>query len=142
MKVVMRRLAVLLVPAAALTAAPAAHAATTTVHFSVQLAAAVPVAGCDVSVPEGSNGIAVLDAAVASQCISSYQKVDTQFGPKVTCINDVCEAPDATLNVVYWAIYVDSGYAQVGAGSLAFPADGSSLRFSYETWVTGLVPQP
>lgn len=54
-------------------------------------------------------------------------------------IDDLRGAPDAALNVTYWAIYVDGAYSEFGVTGLSFPTDGSTLGFSYETWLTGLV---
>jgi len=137
----MRKLAVLMLPALAavgIGVVPAAHA-TTTVHLDVSIATVVPQASCDVSVPDNANGVAVLDAAVASGCIDSYEVREDGF---LTCINQLCGAPDEALNITYWAIYVDGAYASKGIRDLTFPTDGTTLGLSYETWVTGFVPAP
>lgn len=140
----MRKLLLLALPALATVAVAApARASTTTVHLDVDVATAAPLADCDVTVPSGSNGLAVLDAAVSIGCIDSYRtETHAQFGEFVTCINDLCGAPDAALNLTYWAIYVDGSYASKGVTSLSLPSDGTALAFSYETWATYLVPAP
>ncbi|HVE94153.1 MAG TPA: hypothetical protein VNB24_04475, partial [Acidimicrobiales bacterium] len=48
----------------------------------------VVVEGCPVTVPDGSNGLVVLDTAVASGCptVTSYQ----QSGGFLNCLNGVC----------------------------------------------------
>lgn len=49
---------------------------------------------CQLSVPAGVGGIAVLDAAVAKGCINSYRTGYRQhYGLVIACINDVCDGP-------------------------------------------------
>lgn len=135
----MRRLALLLVPTLAVfgTTMPAA-ATPVVVHLDVDLALAAPLADCDVSVPAGSNGLAVLDAAVDVGCIDGYTLKPGQFAPYVQCIEktvDLCETPDETLNAVTWIIYVDGSLtpANFGVSELFFPPH-HSLELSYEPW--------
>lgn len=133
----MRKLAlfVLTVSIAFAVAARPAAAGTTTVHLDVDLATAVPLADCDVVVPVGANGIAVLDQAVADGCIDSYDTVTfAGFGEKVTCIDDVCETPEETLNALTWIVYTDGEQSDLGVSSMSFPTHGSTLGFSYEAW--------
>jgi hypothetical protein len=133
----MRKLALLVLAVCINLVVPARPAAAaTTVHLDVNLAVAAPLASCDVGVPDGANGLAVLDAAVAAGCIDSYDSATFPgLGEKVTCIDDLCETPDATLNALTWVIYVDGRAADLGVSSLTFPAHGSRLAFSYEPWV-------
>lgn len=138
-----RLLACLLTATLALVVVPPAVAADTTVHVDVDVAEAVELGDCDLSVPSGSNGLAVLDGAVAAGCIESYEtQTHPQFGAFVRCINDICAAPDETFNITYWALYVDGRYATLGVSALTFPDHGSTLGFNYETWATGLVTPP
>lgn len=122
-------------------AAPSQAATTTTVHLHVDVAGAAPMADCDVTVPTGANGIAVLSAAKATGCIDGYTtRNHPQFGVQVTCIEQVCQAPDEALNLTYWGIYLGDDYASTGVSGLSFPRDGRDLGFRYETWATYLVP--
>lgn len=122
------------------TARPAS-ATTTTVHLDVDLGAAVPVVDCDVVVDIGSNGLDVLDQAVADGCIVDYDTVTfTGFGEKVTCIKpnatvgNICETSDDTLNALTWLVYVDGQQSDLGVSALSFPTHGTTLGFSYEAW--------
>lgn len=139
----MRKLAllVLAVSSTVLLAARPAAAAAVTVHLDVDLATAVPLADCDVVVDAGSNGIDVLDQAVADGCIAGYDTVTfAGFGEKVTCIEvsttvgNVCETPDETLNALTWIVYTDGEQSDLGISSLSFPTHGTTLGFSYEAW--------
>ncbi|HLG01591.1 MAG TPA: hypothetical protein VI916_14070 [Acidimicrobiia bacterium] len=111
-----------------------AQAVDVTVHLDVDVVTAAPLADCDVSVPSGSSGLAVLDAAVANGCIESYETQTFGFGKLVTCINDLCQTPDETLNAVNWTVFVDGHVAGEGVSDLRFPADGTTLGFSYGPW--------
>ncbi|MEA3077996.1 MAG: hypothetical protein QOF60_2904 [Actinomycetota bacterium] len=133
----MRKLALLVLAVCINLVVPAhpAGATTTTVHLDVDLAIAAPLAGCDVNVPSGSNGLAVLDQAVTDGCIASYRtRTFAGLGEKVTCINDLCETPDETLNAVTWVVYVDGRASDLGVSSLNFPTHGTRLQFSFEPW--------
>jgi hypothetical protein len=133
----MRKLALLVLTVCinlVVVARPAA-ADTVTVHLDVDVATAVPMADCDVVVTSGANGLAVLDQAVADGCIDGYQtRTFTGLGEKVTCIDDVCETPDETLNALTWIVYVDGAQSELGVSSLSFPTHGTTLGFSYEAW--------
>ena len=132
----MRKLALLVLAALAATAviqAPPATA-TATIHLDVDYVLSVPIADCDVSVASGANGLDVLDAAVTSGCIDSYATEDFGFGLYVTCINDICETPAETFNAVNWTVVVDGRVSEFGVSDLAFPADGSTLQFSFGPW--------
>jgi hypothetical protein len=71
-----------------------AHAETVTVGFGFGTIAST-AAACQLSVPTGANGFAVLDAAVAKGCITSYKTTGRWNGYEgyavVRCINEVCE---------------------------------------------------
>lgn len=133
----MRKIFVSVVAALALfgVSVPSAPAAgTTVVHLDVDLAGAIEEADCDVTVPEGSDGLDVLDQAKLDGCINSYTTQDFGFGEYVDCINDICEQPSA-LPTVVWLIYLEDGsFADVGVSDLSFPDDGDVLAFSYEAW--------
>jgi hypothetical protein len=124
----------------ALVARPATATETTTVHLDVDLAGTVEVADCDVTIDEDGNGLDVLDAAVDAECIESYETTSYEWGEFVTCINDVCGAPDEALNATLWSIYVGGGLSDKGVSDLSFPEDGQAIQFSYETWLVSLLP--
>lgn len=137
----MRKLIVLALPAVAtLGLVTPASAADVTVHLDVTVAEAVPftlpTGDCDVSVPAGSNGLAVLDAAVESGCIESYATEEfPPYGAYVSCVNQVCGDGTSGLFLTYWLVYVDGVCASEGISSLTFPGDGDTLGLNYETWV-------
>lgn len=107
------------------------------VHLDVDLVGTVQHADCDLTVADGADGTDLLDEAVDDGCIDSYQTRD--FGPplgkQVTCIDGICQTPDETLNIVYWAIYVNCEYSPVGVSNMSL-SDGDVVEFSYETWAT------
>ena len=87
---------------------------------------------CNVTVPVGSDGAAVLDAAVASGCISSWSGTTYDFGTFVDCIDGICSAPPT-----YWAmslngVSTDYGISDYGA------TNGDVLGFDYVQWVVAL----
>ena len=68
---------------------------------------------CEVAVPEGSNGIAVLDAAVQAGCITSYETAEFEgFGRYITCVDGLCQVAGGL--VAYWALFFDDEFAQTG----------------------------
>lgn len=85
---------------------------------------------CHLSLPEGSNGIAVLDAAVSSGCISSYVLTTFGNGHYVSCINSRCEATG-----FYWGMYVNGIITCYGIDDFR-TGQGKELAFSYENWAT------
>jgi len=109
---------------------------TVTVHLDVDLAfRTVAVGDCDVTVDAGSDGVAVLDQAVVDGCIDSYKSEHFPgFGAFVTCINDICQTPDETLNAVFWMVYLDGEASDVGISKMSFSEAGHVLGFSYEPW--------
>lgn len=113
-----------------------AQGSTANVHLDVDLVGAVAIADCDLTVPDGSNGIALLDEALDTGCIDSYETRDFgALGDQVTCINDICQTPDETLNILFWGLYVNCSFSPVGVSFLSL-SDGDVVEFSYETWVT------
>jgi hypothetical protein len=119
-----------------------AHATTVTVTLDVSRGyppAVVPVAHCNVGVPVGADGIDVLNAGVASGCISSYQAPLSQYGHYVTCINSDCEAPagDPTLHgtLLYWRISENGKPACVGVDGFT-AAQGKVLGFTFTPTAT------
>src|SRR2546428_1357163 len=115
---------------------PARSAANVTVVLSVDYGARAGAqstgsAACPLSVPQGSDGIAVLNAAVANRCISSYST--TFGGGYITCVSGVCEGRlNAAVPVcAYWAI-ISTDVNAMNNGILAFSADnGDVLELSY-----------
>lgn len=102
----MRKLVVLFVFVTALLVPTRADAATVT--FGVSLATWLP-GTCAVDVPQGADGIDVLDAAQDEGCILSYETVDTSFGPYLKCVNGICDSV-----ATYWCLYYDGEPAHVG----------------------------
>lgn len=137
-----KRIALAMLMVAAIGVAVPAHAAT--VSMTLRIAAGGnpgAVKTCPVSVPAGANGKAVLDAAVASRCITSYQT--NSGGAYLTCIDPgaapVCEVGDGL--VTFWAIYVDGRTAEQGI--LGFSAaQGRQLTFAYTSWLACAATYP
>lgn len=107
-------------------------ASTIDVHLDVDLIGAGEHADCDLTVVDGATGIDLLDEAVSDGCIDSYRTRDFNFGEMVTCVDDICQTPDSTFNALFWAVYVNCGYAS-GVSSMSL-SDGDVVEFSYETW--------
>jgi hypothetical protein len=131
-KVLLCTLAVL-----ALSLSPA-RAADVTVDFGLSAGAYAPTALCALSVPDGADGIAVLDAAVEARCIESYESQDFgELGAFVNCINHICgqfvPTPAASAGT-YWAFYVDGAPSQTGVSFYEASA-GSEVAFVYEGFV-------
>lgn len=132
------------VAAAALAAlATPAHAADVTVGFALSVGTYAPTgAACPVSVPAGADGIAVLDAAVARACITSYSTVTYPgFGTFVTCIDNVCGQPGTGTAGTYWNMYengVSTGYGVDGFSAGA----GDELGFAYRVFCFAAVCPP
>ena len=123
---------VVLVAACLLAPGSTAHAAVP-VRFEVSIGAHHPTgplyAACDLSVPEGTRGVAVLDAAVASGCIASYELAEFPgFGRYVSCIDGICQIANGL--VTFWALFYDDAFATEGID--AFEATGSrQLELTY-----------
>jgi hypothetical protein len=118
--------------AVALVAAPAHADANVTVSLALSAGTYVPTgAACALSVPAGADGIAVLDAAVAAHCITSY---DTQtfvgIGTYVSCIDSVC-ARTLTGNAgTYWEMTENGAATAYGVDGFTAGA-GDVLGFDY-----------
>ena len=116
-----------------------AHAAPADVTLDVTLLepfVAVPVAGtCAVSIPEGADGFEVLDAALGSGCIGSYEATGSEndpFGRFLVCVNDVCD-PTGDGTALYWRFGVNGQAASVGLDQFE-AADRDALSVSLTTW--------
>jgi hypothetical protein len=115
-------------------AMPTQAAIEITVHLDVTMLGAAPLHSCDVVVPAGSNGGALLDAAVAQGCILSWTADSFPgFGRYVTCMDHVVCGQVAT----YWALYYNGGYSDVGIDALALQ-QGDTLGLDYTQWVVVL----
>jgi len=103
---------------------------------------------CTVTVPSGSDGTDVLDAAVAAGCIDGWDfQTHPTFGTFVTGITGpggadgtdargdagfVCNAPTVSGDLFYsfWGIELNGGASPTGVDGYG-AADGDSLRFEY-----------
>ena len=110
---------------AAFATVPAHAVGPVTVTLDVSLGDDVAdYAVCDVAVPAGSDGFVVLDAAIASGCIDSYDAIDFggAYGRFLTCIDGICgqDAPTWALPVpvayagTTWNFTIDDAFASVG----------------------------
>ncbi len=132
------------------TAGPGRAEADVTVRFGVSVGHYAPGA-CLVSVPQGTDGLGVLDAAVAAGCIAGYE----MDGSWLRCVSVVDEAPlcsdvhqDPTCCAThYWAVYEDVGAVAPHALSGFSAGNGGHARLygkvevghtelvlSYESW--------
>lgn len=92
---------------------------------------------CQVSVTEGSNGVAVLAAAVSTGCIDSYKAVShPTFGTYISCIDGLCDVPGT-----YWAMRENCTYTDYGVDGFYANA-GDELSFTYESWGHFVLPAP
>lgn len=104
---------------------------------------------CPVTVLESADGVAVLEAAKASGCISSYELVHFSFGAFVNCIDGVCTDPPPTY-LRYWAMRDYGPEIYSGGPHRCDPTsygvsdyqafEGGQLSFTFETFVTGSLP--
>ncbi|MHB8512649.1 MAG: hypothetical protein ACYDCC_10770 [Actinomycetota bacterium] len=123
-----------------------AHAfagAAVTLTFSVGEPAttAAVFATCHVSVPAGSNGIAMLNAAVSTGCINSYDTLkDPTYGDFLLAVDHIRGAHEAS-DVTYWRTTVNGAGATVGIDGY-HAALGDVYGFSYTTWLGCLTPLP
>lgn len=135
-------LAALALAAAAATATPA-QAANVTVTFGVSAGAYAPTgAACPLSVAPGSDGLAILAAAVASGCLLSYDTVTYPgFGTFVTCLDEVCGDSTAGSVGTYWNMYDNGASAPYGVDGFS-AGDGDDLTFAYQPYcfVAGCPP--
>lgn len=101
---------------------------------------------CLVSVPEGSDAGEVLDAAVGSGCIESWDyETFPDYGRFVTCINEICgqnagEMHEAVEDVdgTYWEFSVGLHTASHGIdGYEASPNE--VVGFTFQDWYLSFV---
>ena len=137
------KLALSLAAAALAAAAVPAHADGVSVSLALSAGRYAPTgAACTVSVPSGSNGLAVLNAAQQAGCVVSYQTVTYPgFGTFVTCIDEVCG--NATLGSVgtYWNMYDNGASAAYGVDGFSAQA-GDELGFAYKAYCFEVVCPP
>lgn len=111
-----------------------------TVSVTLRLSVAEPFASptiktCSVSVDAGADGIAVLDAAEASDCISDYEAPVISGGHYVSCIDGICEAV-----VTYWRMTENGSLTSYGVDDFSAAAN-DVLGFSYTEWPSCIVEQ-
>lgn len=136
----MKRLIIMAVAcAAAFSGGNAGAAQMVTVHLDISFVDdKIDVATCDVTVAKEASGIKVLDAAVATGCLDSYEKQDFGFGAFVTCIDQVCgqDAPTWAIPVPtvwagsYWSMTVNDSPTIYGVSDFE-AVGGEELGFSY-----------
>lgn len=120
-----------------------AHAADVTVSLALSAGRHAPTgSACTLTVPAGADGIAVLDAAVARACITSYQTVTYPgFGTFVTCVDSVCGQSGTGTVGTYWNMYENG--VSTGYGVDGFTADaGDELGFAYQVFCFAAVCPP
>ena len=129
---------------AAVFASMPAHAAVP-VHLKVSigepLISAAVIADCSVSVALGADGIAILNAAKASGCISSYEvKSFSGLGHFVSCVDGVCQttnlgSPDSADGLAaYWRYTKNGAFADVGIDGFNAKS-GDTLGLSYSNFL-------
>lgn len=126
---------------AASTAVTPAQAALISVTLDVSLGDdALDHAVCELTVPAGADGFDILDRAVSTGCISSYDAVDFggAYGRFLTCIDEICgqDAPTWALPIpvayvgTTWNVTIDDAYATVGLETYEAAA-GDELGLTY-----------
>ena len=115
-----------------------AQASGVDVQLAVSAGTYLPTgAACTVSVPAGSNGLTVLDAAKAKGCIDSYETRAYSYGTFVSCLDGVCDASvlsgDPVWAGTYWGLYRNGQYSWTGIGDMSFQA-GDVLGLAYEAY--------
>lgn len=84
---------------------------------------------CDVHVPAGADGGALLDQAVADGCILEWSAAEFPgFGRYVSSIDHVTEAL-----ATFWALRVDGTLTDYGI-DLYQATQGHVVQFTYEEW--------
>lgn len=85
---------------------------------------------CPVTVADGADGVAVLDAAVGTNCIQSYRLKTYTFGRYLECIDGTCGQPEQ-FNILYWAMRENGVCTDYGVdGFVANPGDTLSFTYS------------
>ena len=125
------RLLALAVTAVAFAGVPAHAESAVTVNLALSAGTYAPTgAACALSVSAGADGLAVLDAAVAAHCITSYETQSFPFGTYVSCIDSVCASVLTGNAGTYWEM-TENG-AATAFGVDGFSADsGDVLGFDY-----------
>lgn len=94
-----------------------------------------PRVECAVALDVPATAAEVLDAAVATGCLESWEAEETPgLGRYVTCIDDTC-APLGT----YWAFYLNEAQAQGGVDNTngkAAAGAGDVVEFVLSDWFT------
>lgn len=121
--------------------APSHATATVNVQLAIGAVVGLPAGLCNLQVPAGADGLAVLDAGIANDCIESYKTTTYDSGAFVDCINDICGAPAEAAYITYWGMF-ENGVATWYGVSDFTAEEGDVLGFSYTTWATFLVPTP
>lgn len=133
------------------TSEPSPEPTPTPVMVNVELRVDIPVGWrgpshelnrCHVVVIEGANGLQVLDAAVATGCIESYE---TEWGSpwpwgserwlRLRCVDDLCDQTFTLAGVAtrWWTgpnMALDDGFA----------TEGAVMEAMYTKWVCPYVP--
>lgn len=131
----------------ALVFAPVAGRAATNVPVTLRsatLAYANADVVCQVSIPAGSNGLVVLDAAVAKGCVKKYETTTFGTGKFLQCLDDGingnrCGDPGPGY-LRYWAFREDCNYVQ-DHGLEGFVATANKeLSLTYEISYAFAVP--
>lgn len=104
---------------ASLFTGPKAHAAGSVTVVLTTTGAngdAETAAACELDVPQGADGVALFDAAVADGCIDSYRtQTHPQFGTLVTCVDGVCDGADAFgVNCLFWVWFENGTFPPYG----------------------------
>lgn len=87
---------------------------------------------CAVHVAPGADAIAVLDAAIAQVCITSYARTGAAGATRLTCLNAVCETYGGVLS---WAQFHDGVAAERRLEAFS-ATEGAVLGFAY-----GVIPR-
>lgn len=123
--------------AVAALAAPA-HAANVTVKLRISAGGyAAALVQCDgLSVPDGANGVSVLQAATSKGCIGGFKTTTFAFGTYVTCVTvnvEVCEQAGGL--ATFWAYYKNGAMATTGIDQFNAKA-GNELALAYTNFAT------
>lgn len=124
-----------LIAASMLSASPGLTATTVSAKLEVGTAGGkIKTTSCWVTVAEGADGVAILDAAKTAGCIRSYKLENFGWGDFVSCIDEVCGQVGT-----YWSMYENGAYTSYGVREFHSNA-GDVLAFDYDEWATCLTP--
>ncbi|HVE91794.1 MAG TPA: hypothetical protein VNE62_05800 [Actinomycetota bacterium] len=95
---------------------------------------------CAVSVADGADGVAVLDAAVDSGCLDSYRlSAFPGLGNFVDCVDSVCGGGDPLgAGCWYWAMHENGLPSEQGVDFFR-ASQGDVLSFAYTPWGPGVL---